>query len=70
MYYVYDANGCRAQGILTDEMKIVAKKESMAPDVLMERMAKGTIIIPRNKTITVWIRKESGRGFAQRSMSI
>lgn len=37
------------KGILTDEMKIVAKKESMAPDVLMERMAKGTIIIPRNK---------------------
>lgn len=23
------------KGILTDEMKIVAKKESMAPDVLM-----------------------------------
>lgn len=37
------------KGILTEQMKIVAKKEQMPTDVLMERMAKGEIIIPCNK---------------------
>lgn len=37
------------KGILTKEMKAVAKKEYMDPKVLMERMAIGEIIIPANK---------------------
>lgn len=37
------------KGIFTDAMQIVAGKESMEKDVLLERMAKGQIIIPANK---------------------
>jgi len=37
------------KGIVTKEMEIVAKKESMSIELLMERMAKGTIVIPANK---------------------
>lgn len=37
------------RGIITEEMKIVAEKESMDPQVLMERIAKGTVVIPANK---------------------
>lgn len=36
------------KGILTPEMKRVAEKESMNPDILMERVAKGEIAIPAN----------------------
>ena len=37
------------KGILTPEMEAVAKKERMAPETLMDLMAKGQIIIPCNK---------------------
>lgn len=37
------------KGIITKEMEIVAKKESMPVEVLREKIAKGTIIIPANK---------------------
>jgi len=37
------------KGIVTKEMKIVAEKEYMSVDVLMEKMAKGHIVIPANK---------------------
>lgn len=37
------------KGIVTKEMEIVAKKESMPVEVLMEKMAKGLIVIPANK---------------------
>ena len=37
------------KGILTKEMKIVAEKEKIDPNVLMERVAKGTVAIPANK---------------------
>lgn len=40
------------RGIITEEMKIVAEKESMDPQVLMERIAKGTVVIPANKNHT------------------
>jgi phosphomethylpyrimidine synthase len=36
------------KGILTPEMKKVARKESMDEKVLMERIAKGTIALPAN----------------------
>ncbi|SFE53025.1 phosphomethylpyrimidine synthase ThiC [Peptostreptococcus sp. D1] len=36
------------KGILTPEMKMVAEKEFMNPDTLMERVAKGEIAIPAN----------------------
>ena len=37
------------QGILTEQMKAVAKKEHMDETVLMQRIAEGSIIIPANK---------------------
>ena len=37
------------QGIVTKEMALVSQKEQMAIEVLMERMAKGQIVIPANK---------------------
>ncbi|TCK98753.1 hydroxymethylpyrimidine synthase [Natranaerovirga hydrolytica] len=40
------------KGIVTPQMKAVAEKENMSLDTLVERMAKGTIIIPANKNHT------------------
>nr|WP_246552541.1 phosphomethylpyrimidine synthase ThiC [Vallitalea pronyensis] len=40
------------KGIITKEMKLVAKKENMDPRVLMGRIAKGTVVIPANKNHT------------------
>ncbi len=37
------------KGIITEEMKIVAKKEKIAVEYLREKMAEGKIIIPANK---------------------
>lgn len=37
------------KGIVTKEMEIVSKKEHMAVEVLMEKMARGVIVIPANK---------------------
>lgn len=37
------------QGILTKEMKIVAAKENIDVEILRERIAKGTVVIPANK---------------------
>ena len=37
------------KGIITKEMEIVAKKEQMSVELLRERIAKGTIVIPANK---------------------
>ena len=36
-------------GFVTEEMKIVAKKENVSEEFLMEKIAKGEIVIPRNK---------------------
>ena len=36
------------QGILTPEMETVAKEEHLAPELIRERVAKGTICIPAN----------------------
>ncbi len=36
------------QGILTDEMVAVAERENVAPDVILEEMARGRLIIPAN----------------------
>ena len=36
-------------GFVTDEMKIVAEKEGVSTDYLLEKIAIGEIIIPRNK---------------------
>ena len=48
MSYTTQMNAAR-QGIVTKEMEIVAAKEQMPVETLMERMAKGQIIIPANK---------------------
>lgn len=37
------------QGIITPEMRIVAEKESINVEILREKVAKGTIVIPANK---------------------
>lgn len=41
-----------ARGIITDEMKIVAKEENHSPKYLMKGIADGTIVIPFNKKHT------------------
>ncbi|MCK4584300.1 phosphomethylpyrimidine synthase ThiC [candidate division WOR-3 bacterium] len=40
------------RGIITDEMKIVAKEENHSPEYLMKGIADGTIVIPFNKKHT------------------
>lgn len=37
------------KGIITNEMKIVAKKEGINEEIIRERLAKGRIVIPANK---------------------
>ncbi|MEE8209841.1 MAG: phosphomethylpyrimidine synthase ThiC, partial [bacterium] len=36
------------QGILTEEMVAVAERENVAPDVILEEIARGRLIIPAN----------------------
>ncbi len=48
MNYTTQMDAAR-RGIKTREMEIVSKKEGMAIELLMERMAKGEIVIPANK---------------------
>jgi phosphomethylpyrimidine synthase len=48
MEYTTQMNAAR-KGIITEEMKMVASKENMPVDQIMEGMKKGTIIIPANK---------------------
>ena len=50
------------KGILTPEMRTVAKKENLSPDVIMERVAKGTIAIPANKNHTSLSAEGVGEG--------
>ena len=49
-------------GILTPEMEIVAKKESMAPEKLMELVACGQVAIPANKNHTTLSAEGIGTG--------
>ena len=37
------------KGIITPEMEIVAKKENIEPELLRQRIAKGSVAIPCNK---------------------
>ncbi len=48
MTYTTQMDAAR-KGIVTREMKIVAEKEKMEPEKLMELMARGKVIIPANK---------------------
>lgn len=48
--------------IITEEMKIVAKKENMDVEVLCERIAKGSIAIPANKNHTALNPEAIGEG--------
>jgi phosphomethylpyrimidine synthase len=48
MNYTTQMDAAR-KGIITKEMKIVAEKENMDINVLVQRMAEGKIIIPANK---------------------
>jgi len=36
------------KGVITDEMKRVAEKENISPDILKDRVAEGTVVIPVN----------------------
>ena len=47
--YVFNTNGSCKKGIFTKEMEIVAKDEQMSKEELMEKLAKGSIVIPANK---------------------
>ena len=51
MTYTTQMDAAR-QGIVTSQMKIVARKEKMAPDALRELIATGKVIIPANKNHT------------------
>ncbi|MDL2322049.1 phosphomethylpyrimidine synthase ThiC [Desulfosarcina sp. OttesenSCG-928-B08] len=48
MTYTTQMDAAR-KGIITSQMKTVAKKESIAPETLCQRMADGSVIIPANK---------------------
>ncbi|WP_040197965.1 phosphomethylpyrimidine synthase ThiC [Candidatus Soleaferrea massiliensis] len=52
------------QGVLTPEMKAVAQKEFMDENVLMQRVAAGTIIIPANKNHKSLIPDGVGEGLS------
>ncbi|MDY5965156.1 MAG: phosphomethylpyrimidine synthase ThiC [Peptostreptococcus porci] len=52
------------KGILTPEMKRVAEKEFMNPDILMERVAKGEIAIPANINHKSLIAEGVGNGLS------
>jgi len=51
MQYTTQMDAAR-KGIVTPQMVAVARKENMPVETLMERMAKGTVIIPANKNHT------------------
>lgn len=36
------------KGIITEAMKVVAKKERQSPEMIMEKVARGTVVIPAN----------------------
>ena len=48
MSYTTQMDAAR-QGIVTEEMKVVAEKENIDVKELMSLMAKGQVIIPANK---------------------
>ena len=48
MNYTTQMDAAR-KGIITKEMEIVAQKEGMDVNVLLEKIAKGTVVIPANK---------------------
>ena len=37
------------QGIITPQMEVVAKKENMDVEILRDRIARGTVVIPANR---------------------
>src|SRR5271166_3671969 len=37
------------QGIITDEMRYVANREDLAPELIREEVARGRMVIPANK---------------------
>ncbi|MCH5184646.1 MAG: phosphomethylpyrimidine synthase ThiC [Oscillospiraceae bacterium] len=37
------------KGIITEQMRVVAEKEKLSPEIIMERIAKGTVAVPANK---------------------
>lgn len=51
-----------AKGILTEQMRVVAEKEGMDPQLLMERIAAGRIAIPANKNHTSLVPEGIGEG--------
>ena len=52
------------KGILTKEMKSIAKSESMDEKLLMQRMANGEIAIPANKKHSSLLAKGVGTGLS------
>ena len=63
------------QGIITPQMEVVAKKENMDVEILRDRIARGTVVIPAKDSrprltsilaspATVMITKKSSKRFA------
>ncbi len=50
------------KGIVTPQMEIVAKKENIDVEVLRERIARGTVVIPANKNHTALSPEGIGEG--------
>lgn len=50
------------KGIITEQMKTVAEKEHIHAEVIMERVAKGTVVIPANKKHTSLSAEGVGEG--------
>ena len=48
MKYTTQMDAAR-KGMITNEMRVVARKENMPPETLRERVAQGTVVIPANK---------------------
>ena len=63
MGYTTQKNAAQ-QGILTPQMKDVLAAEAISEDQLMERLAKGTIVVPANKHHKSLIGKGVGEGLS------
>jgi len=50
------------RGIVTKEMKIVAKKENMPEDILREKIARGVVALPANKNHKILSPEGVGEG--------
>lgn len=58
------------QGIITPQMEVVAKKENMDVEILRDRIARGTVVIPANRNHKSLSPEGIGEGLRPRLTSI